>query len=386
MSPCIVDGKLLYPSSVLVKPVSARCNCACEYCFYMRPTDPYQGVKTHCMTDEVLRSFLRQHLQNAPGQVVFSWQGGEPLLAGIEFYRSVVRYQMLYGRDGQVVGNGFQTNATMITDEWAALFRNFNFLVGVSLDGPEDIHGTYRHYRDGRNTFSDVMRSIDVLRKWNVEFNVLVVVSDVSMTQAERIIDFFLREGITYLQFIPCVETMPDGSLKPFSVTPEGFGEFLKTAFDLWYDEPTPRFSERVFENLVARAAGFEHEVCELAETCGSYFVVEHNGDVYPCDFHVRKELLLGNLMQQPLKEIATSKKAYAFAIAKQHNTPECDGCEWLSICNRGCPRLRIRPGAKSYLCESYKMLFEHAESRIKRLARILRRRMEPRSRRGRKR
>lgn len=362
-------------SSILVKPASADCNLHCTYCFYHeRPTDPYLDVKgRHVMQDATLRALIRGGMQLMPQVATFGWQGGEPMLTGIDFFRQAVHYQQEYGRSGQSVCNGVQTNGTLIDDEWAQLFADYNFLLGVSLDGPQKRHDYYRTSVNGRGSYERVMKGIEILTRHGAEFNILTVVNNVTGDHPEEIYAFMLEQGFRYLQFIPCVERDPDsGELTGFSVSPQQFGTFLCTVFDLWYNGGQPEASIRLFDNLLLAFAGHGPQVCQFQEECGDYVVVEYNGDVYPCDFYVQEPLRLGNLHEQELDVIASSDKAIAFRKRKRRGDPACAACTWAHICNHGCPLMRDHNphGRTHYLCPAYQQLFAYSENRLRELSR----------------
>ena len=363
------------PRAVLVKPTSAECNMACRYCFYRdRPTDPYRGIEGRRMDERTLRALISQHLAANPEEAVFSWQGGEPLLMGLDFFKRAVELEMEYGAPGQRVGNAVQTNGTLLTREWARFFADHNFLVGLSLDGPKHVHDRYRRAPDGRGSFDAVMRAADILREEGAEFNVLAVVTNYACDRAEEIYGFFVENGFRYLQFIPCVERDPKtGKLADFSVRPDRYARFLCDLFDLWFNGGSPEVSIRFFDNVLLRFMGMEAEMCELAPQCGSYLVVEFNGDVYPCDFFVREEWRLGNIHEAPLWEIARSGRAREFFSIKLGPYPECERCEWNFICRNGCPRYRFVRREdfrdRNYLCPAHRKFFEHSADRFGRLA-----------------
>lgn len=362
-------------TSILVKPASADCNLHCRYCFYHdRPTDPYMQVKgKHVMDDATLRVLIREGMRLMPQVATFGWQGGEPTLTGIDFFRRVVEYQQQYGRSGQSVCNGLQTNATLIDDEWAQLFTQYNFLLGISLDGPQKWHDHYRTTVGGHGSFDRVMDSIEILRRHRSEFNILTVVNRVTGNYPDEIYGFMMEHDFHYLQFIPCVERDPaSGELTDFSVHPQQFGDFMCRIFDLWYNNGRPTTSVRLFDNLLLATAGHGPQVCQFQEECGDYVVVEYNGDVYPCDFYVRKTLHLGNLHEQPLDVMALSDKAVAFRKRKRHGDPACETCDWRHICNHGCPLMRDDnpAGHTHYLCRAYQQLFAYADERLRQLSR----------------
>jgi len=361
--------------AVLVKPTSAECNMACRYCFYRdRPVDPYRGIKGRRMGEETLKALVAQHLAMNPDEAIFSWQGGEPLLMGLDFFKRVVEFEMEYGASGQRVGNAVQTNGTLITREWAKFFAENRFLVGLSLDGPKHIHERYRRSPEGRGSFDAVMRAAEILREEGAEFNVLAVVTDYSAERAEEIYGFFVESGFLHLQFIPCVERDPKtGRIADYSVSPEKYARFLCRLFDLWFNGGNPEVSIRLFDNLLLRFMGMEAELCELRPQCGSYVVVEFNGDVYPCDFFVRREWRLGNIRERPLWEVVRSERMADFCRIKLGPYEECEGCEWNFLCRRGCPRYRfVWRGDfrdRNYLCEAQKRFFEHSADGFRKLA-----------------
>jgi uncharacterized protein len=360
---------------LLVKAASADCNLRCEYCFYLPKRELYPRSKRHAMPREVLHRLIGDYMQMAGPNPSFGWQGGEPTTLGVEFFRRVVAVQAQKARPGQAIANGFQTNGVLIDDEWARLFARYNFLVGLSLDGPEEIHNHYRHDARGKGSFEQVMRAAATLERNGVEFNILCMVTAYSAGRAHEIWDFFMAHGLRYLQFIPCVEFEP-GTDRPahFSCTPEQYGGFLCDAFDRWAEEEVPSVYCRTFNDLLAAYIGAPAPTCIFRAHCGDYLLVEHNGDVYPCDFFVEPQWLLGNLMETPLADIALSPKFQAFREAKSGACGEaCRRCPWLSLCYGGCQR--HRPGAApdagrpNYFCTSYRMLFEHSQARLKELA-----------------
>ena len=356
--------------SLLIKPASADCNLSCKYCFYyQRSTDPYSFRERHRMSDDVLKSVISQYLSFAGKYTSFGWQGGEPLLMGISFFRRVVEFQQMYGYSGQFVGNNVQTNATLITPDLARLFHDYNFLLGISLDGPEEYHNHYRRYPSGRNSFRRVMQSTQILNEYQAEFNILAVVNDITVKKPDETYSFFLENGFHYLQYIPIVEfDRKTGQLLDFSVNASDYGDFLCRLFDLWYNNGQPMASIRTFENIAAMYVGVPSEACVYRDECGTYAVVEYNGDVFPCDFFVEEQWHLGNLLETPLEEIIAGPKVQEFNQRKSQDHPDCQECEWQSICRCGCPH-SWDPNGDDYLCSSYKQFFAHSESRFKILA-----------------
>ncbi len=358
--------------STLVKPASANCNLDCLYCFYHdRPTDPYSDVPRRIMEDYILSSFVSQYMKLSD-PASFCWQGGEPLLTGLDFFKRVVELQMKYGKSGQSVSNSIQTNGITIDESWAKFFREYNFLIGLSLDGPEEYNDFYRKFPSSKGSFNRIMETVLILREHKVEFNILSVVTSLTESKADELYDFFLSEGFYYLQFIPCIEPDPaSGGMADFSVTPEGYGRFLCRLFDLWYNGGRPQVSIRLFDNTLQAYLKMEPESCSFRKRCGEYFVVEYNGDIYPCDFFVEKQWLLGNLTERPIEEIIRSDKFRKFSSIKLGPYEECSSCRWNFICRNSCPRSRYVSngdfdfGSRDYLCESFRMFFEHSSSRF---------------------
>lgn len=354
--------------SLLIKPTSADCNLNCQYCFYhQRPTDPYKSEPIHKMSDEVLTNTISQYLDITGQYGAFSWQGGEPLLMGVDFFKKVVSLQQVYGYKGQYVGNSVQTNAVLITDEFAKLFSEYNFLLGISLDGPKEIHEYYR----GKGTFQKVMQGINILRNHKVEFNILAVVNDQTVQKPSELYNFFLENKFYYLQFIPAVEFDKEtGKPTEFSVNPKEYGNFLCQLFDLWYNNGNPIVSIRTFDNIATIYAGIRSEACIYMKECGNYAVIEYNGDVYPCDFFVEEPLLLGNILRTPLKEIIKSQKMRDFSREKCNFDAfdDCKNCVYEFICHCGCQHYRYN-NEMDYLCPAYKEFFAYTENRFKILA-----------------
>ncbi|MHB0857272.1 MAG: anaerobic sulfatase maturase [Anaerolineae bacterium] len=357
--------------SLLVKPVSGDCNLHCDYCFYHeRPTDPYADRGRHIMRADVLDALIRQGMALERGHAAFGWQGGEPTLAGLDFFRQVVALQQHYGAKGQAVSNGLQTNGLLLNAEWAGFLRSYQFLLGVSLDGPASYHDRYRHYLNGEPTHARVMRTLRLLQRHEVAFNVLAVVNRVTADHGAEIYEHMLENDLRYLQFIPCVERAPDGSLAPFSVGPEQYGDFLCAVFDRWYNGGRPEASVRDFESILSVCLGREPTMCCYQETCGDYLVVEHNGDVYPCDFFVEERYRVGNLLATPLESLFASEAVRAFAAHKAEPRSACAACPWLAYCHQGCPRMvNVLDSEGFYLCRATRRFLAHSLPRFHELA-----------------
>ena len=375
-------------SSLLIKPAGADCNMACSYCFYRPTAGLYPDTARPRMSADVLRELVRQYMElswgagegDSCGQAAFCWQGGEPTLMGLDFYRQVVALQQKFGHPGQVVGNSLQTNGLLVNDEWARFLGRYRFLIGLSLDGPPEVHDFYRVNLGGQPTQRQVVRAWRVLQQHHVETNILCMATSHSADQAGLIFDYLYELGARFMQFIPCLEQHPStGEVLPYTISPEAYGEFLCAAFDAW--RPHRReVSIRLFDDIASRLLGHEELVsCEFRPRCGDYLVVEHNGDLYTCDFFVDREHALGNLLSQPLGEVAEGAQFAAFAAAKGEVGKGCEACEWLSFCQGGCQkhrefaqRLRTASGREdapahaatrhaTYLCRAYRRFFVHA-------------------------
>ena len=357
------------PFSLLVKPVSANCNLRCEYCFYRRVGRMYPGRRR--MERNVLEAMVRQLVGLGFSPTAFSWQGGEPTLAGLEFYRQAVALQARFGSPGQVVANSLQTNGVLIDDAWAEFLAEYRFLVGLSLDGPRELHDAYRK-RGGQGSFAEVMRAAEVLRRHQVEFNILSVVTPLTSLRAGELYRFFVGEGFTYLQFIPCVERTPEGRPAPYTVGAEEYGRFLSDLFDAWLADGR-RASVRLFDALLEQLITGESPLCVLGGRCDHYLVVEHSGDVYPCDFFVTRRWHLGNLLRTPLAHLYGSEKHTEFACMKGPLAAGCLSCEWSQVCSGGCLKDRQFVGdpkrVASYLCPAHKEFLRHAMDELRTLA-----------------
>lgn len=356
--------------SLLIKPASAVCNLDCEYCFYLdRQADPYKELPGRRMTEETLERLIDGFLFYSYPNSVFAWQGGEPTLAGAAFFERAVELQKRCGRDGQTVSNALQTNATLLDERWCNLFREYNFLLGVSVDGPAELHDRYRVNKQGKATFQKVMQGVELLQKNKVEFNILCVLSGANVEHAGEIYRFFRGLGVEHIQYIPLAEFGDLGLLQPWTITPEQYGRFLCETFDLWWPD-RKKVRIRFFDNIAEALAGLQPGNCTMHHTCDSYCVVEYNGDVYPCDFFVEKSWKLGNINADSFAEIARRRQRYNFAAKKTIPHPECQVCEFYSVCKGGCPKLRYgrhqRFDDLDYFCAAYKQIYAKAIPKLK--------------------
>ena len=349
-------------TSLLIKPASAVCNLDCEYCFYLdREADPYSALPGRRMTTDTLERLVDTYLFYSFPNSVLAFQGGEPTLAGLPFFEKLVEFEQRFGRGNQTVSNALQTNAVLLDKNWCDLFQQYNWLLGVSLDGPEEINDLYRFNKQRRGTWKRVMQSVELLQANKVDFNILCVLSTANVGQPKDLYRFYRSIGIDNIQFIPLAEFDGLGNRLPFTITPEQYGRFMVEVFDLWWPERR-KVRIRCFDNIAEAVAGQKPGNCTMHETCDSYVVVEFNGDIYPCDFFVESSWKLGNVNDDSWAEVARRSKRYSFATKKTIAHPECQVCEYQSLCHGGCPKFRHGPRRKfedlDYFCSAYKMIF----------------------------
>jgi len=362
-------SKKVQPFQLLIKPTSFDCNLKCTYCFYLKTREIYPETGRHLMDLDTLEIMIRKYLGLGFPMSIFIWQGGEPTLCGLEFFEKAVALEKKYAKPGQMIGNAFQTNGMLVDENWADFFAENNFLLGLSLDGPESIHNFHRKTAAGGNTYDRVADAAARLRQKKVEFNILAMATRENAGRAGELYRFFRESGFSFLQFIPAFDLEPGtGKLASFSPTPEQYREFLIELFELWWPE-RHLVSIRDFEWLAA--PNYEGRMCIFAESCAPYLAIEHGGDVYPCDFFVREAARLGNLGGEPAQlENFFHMREQKFSVRKKWVSRSCRKCPWLRFCWGGC--LRERDCAdnpdpkKSIYCEAYSGLFEHAFARLR--------------------
>jgi uncharacterized protein len=387
------------PFQVMTKPNGPRCNLDCTYCYYLEKERLYPDTKKFRMPDDVLETYIRGYIaaQAATGapEIWFSWQGGEPTLLGVDFFRRAVALQQQYAPAGKTVRNALQTNGTLLDAEWAAFLKANAFLVGLSIDGPRDLHDRYRVDRAERPTFDKVMAAVELMRTHEVEFNALTVVHRLNARKPREVYRFLKDIGIEFMQFIPIVERAGDGGMlagapqqdmvgdakvTPWSVLPGDYGTFLCRIFDEWVKDDVGRIFVQFFDVQLGLWAGGPSSLCWFAETCGLGLAMEHNGDLYSCDHYVYPEYLLGNIMQTPVEVLASLPVQDKFGADKRDTLPrQCRACEYRFACNGGCPKhrfLRTADGEAglNYFCESYLRFFKHAGPHLQSMAALLHR------------
>ncbi len=363
-------------TSVLVKPTGPDCNLDCIYCFYLKKDKLFPETKAHPMSAAIQEEMIRQIMQQSGDAVSISWQGGEPALMGLDFYKRAIELELKYGH-GQFVGNGFQTNGVLLDREWAGFFKKYDWLIGLSLDGTEHIHDRYRMDKGHRKTWQTVEDKAKMLLEEGVAVNAMCCITDYSSEYAEELYTYYKNLGMNWMQFIPVVESDPNASdlVAPFSLTAEKYGHFLITLFDLWladFKNGAPVSSIRHFESVFHRYVGMETPDCTFMKECGAYVVIEHNGNVYSCDFFVENRYRLGNIRYEKIINLLNTKKQTDFGKAKAMLPGKCRMCPWYSKCFGGCTKDRIKdPGDHHHprFCDSYKLFFEHADAALKTIA-----------------
>ncbi|MBT7619308.1 MAG: anaerobic sulfatase maturase [Calditrichaeota bacterium] len=362
-------------TTIVVKPVGPDCNLNCKYCFYLDKMSLYPDNSNHKMNDETLEELISQGMKQSGTHINFLWQGGEPALAGLAFYQKVIEFEKQYGQ-GKVVGNGFQTNATLIDEKWADFLKENNFLVGLSLDGPKHIHDKYRTYKNDKGSWEKIHNVAQMLIRKGIEVNAMVSLTDYSAKYPQEIYSFLTKLGIRWMQFIPVVERDKEDPNKAadFSLNPNDYSNFLLQTFMLWYKDLSEGEQSyiRYFENLFYRYVDLDSPECTLESSCGSYVVVEHNGDVYACDYFVESKWKLGNIKENRLIDMLNSDKQLRFGKIKEKLSDECQSCQFLSFCYGGCPKDRIRDpndNGQNHFCKSFKQFLSLTESYFKDLA-----------------
>lgn len=353
------------PLYVMLKPVGAVCNLRCKYCYYLEKKDLYPDARNFVMSEELLEEFIKQYLgAQTMSQVLFTWHGGETLMRNISFYKKAVALQNKYGR-GRPISNCLQTNGTLLTDEWCRFFKENNFLIGISVDGPQHCHDKYRRTLDNRPSFYQVMKGVELLKKHGVEFNIMGVVNDYNSDYPLQFYHFFKSIDCHYIQFAPIVEQI-DGKPARWNVRTQAWGDFLIAIFDEWVRNDVGDYYIQYFDSTLANWVGQEPGVCTLAKTCGQAGVMEFNGDVYSCDHMVYPQYKLGNIKTNTLTQMMYSRQQQQFGNDKYDALPaQCRSCNYLFACNGECPKNRIiqtidGESGLNYLCQGYYKFFNH--------------------------
>ncbi len=370
-----------HPFSLLIKPAGPDCNLRCAYCFYLDHAEMFGETNRHRMSEQTLETMIRSYMATPQPQYAFGWQGGEPTLMGTAFFQRVTELQQQYGPPGASVSNGLQTNGTLIDDAMAAHLAKFHFLVGLSVDGPAEIHNRFRRTAGGEGSHALVMAGLDKLRRHAVEFNILTLVSQSNVGSPETVYRYLRDElGVNFHQYIECVEFDAAGQPLPFSISGAEWGEFLVRIFDLWYAGDTRKVSVRLFDTILAKLVDNAEITCASGSDCRQYFVVEHNGDIYPCDFFVYPEWRLGNVAQDQWNDLWNSPLYERFGRRKREWNPMCAQCPYLRFCHGDCPKNRTPSpngaikGNLSHFCAGWLRFYKYALPRLEELAQDVRR------------
>lgn len=385
---------------LMAKPAGPRCNLHCRYCFYLEKMS-FFPESDFLMSDKVLEAYTRKYIASQPGpSVVFAWQGGEPTLLGIDFFHRALDFQKKYGM-GKEISNTLQTNGTLLDESWCDFLSKNNFLVGLSMDGPETVHDVYRLDRAGGSTHVTVLRSLRMMQKYGVEVNVLATVNIESSRRPLDVYRFFREQGVQFIQFIPIVEREADSeaerlglslagppsltqeekaaAVMPRSVTPRDYGEFLRRIFEEWVRNDVGSIFVMNFEWALGAWAHMPAGVCYLSPRCGLNLIIEHNGDIFSCDHFVYPAYRLGNILTDDLGEMVLSKTQIAFGASKETGLPGyCRECDVLFACRGGCPKHRFakspdgEPGL-NYLCPGFKRFYHHVDPYMKHMVKLIR-------------
>ena len=399
-----ISGPLAF--NIMLKPAGSLCNLDCHYCYYLDKAEIYGGHEPR-MSLDILEVCIRKYIEaNDVPEVTFNWHGGEPLVMGLDFYRKAVALEQKYA-SGKTIRNTLQTNGTLITQEWASFFRDNDFLIGISIDGPQDIHDKYRKDKGGAPTFDKVMRGLNILYRTGVRYNTMTTVNKSGEGRGLEVYNFLKGIGSRYMQFMPVVEHVkyPSGKngkpvkgARPYIVSPsaEGaviarwsvdalaFGRFLTDIFDSWVLNDVGRYFVNIFDAALARWCGEMPGTCAYAETCGGNSIIEHNGDVYSCDHFVYPEYRLGNVLDGDLREMMTSAAHTKFGIGKRNALPvKCIRCDWRFACSGECPKHRFNRTESgetglNALCEGYRMFYSHVAPYMEKMKELLMRKQAP--------
>lgn len=372
-----------HPFHVMAKPAGPACNLRCDYCFYLEKQQLFPPRQPRRMSDATLEAFVRQYIEAQPGErVVFAWQGGEPTLLGVEYYRRALALQRRHGR-GRRIENTLQTNGTLLDDEWGEFLQRNGFLVGISIDGPPALHDRSRIDAKQRPSSGRVLRGLEVLQRHGVPFNTLTCVSAANAEAPLEVYRYLKEIGSRHLQFIPVVEQAPGrNGVTPQSVSGPQWGRFLVAIFDEWVRSDVGEVHVDMFELSLAKWLGIQGGVCVHAPTCGDALAIEHDGSVYACDHYVYPEYRLGNIHEQPLAALADSPRQASFGLHKSHGLPQdCYACPALFACNGGCPKHWL-PAAgdalRNHLCAGYRAYFDHVDRPMRVMADLVRRGQSP--------
>lgn len=372
-----LGGKYMPALSMLIKPASGNCNLRCKYCFYYDVIHKREVTNYGMMSEDTLEALVKKAFDYAENRVTFAFQGGEPTLATLDFFKKFIAFIEKYNTNKIEVHKALQTNGMIIDDEWAKFFYENEFLIGLSLDGHKDVHNYYRIDAKGDGSFNQIMKTYQVFDRYKVMYNILCVVNRHVAKHPRKIYNFYKKQGFEYLQFIPCLDELNDEpGQNPYSLTPELYEGFLKSIFDLWYEDfqAGRGISIRMFDNILQMILGYPPESCDMNGHCSVNAVVEADGSIYPCDFYVLDEWKLGNIRELDLVDIVRCDRAKTFIQESVNTDPECKTCEFYRICRSGCkrhkePKVDGNYG-KNYFCATYKGFYKYTLPRFIEVAR----------------
>jgi uncharacterized protein len=354
---------------IFVKPVGPDCNLSCRYCYYLGKKRLYPDKVNYIMADDILENYIIGHIEATTGNFVnFSWHGGEPLLAGIDFFKKVLKFQQKYKAAGTTIVNGIQTNGTLLNDKWCSFLAAEGFTAGISIDGPASLHNINRRTRENNNSFLNVVRGYELLQRYGLLPEILCVVNSDNVKYPLVVYNFFKQLGAEYITFIPLVEPEPGspGGVSRSTVPAGEFGFFLSAIFDEWVEKDIGKIKIQIFEEAARTAFNQDHTLCIFKVNCGGVPVVEHNGDFYSCDHYVDSDHFMGNIRDKPLSDFLDSDRQKAFGEAKSQTLPDyCVRCEVRPMCNGECPKNRFittpeGEAGLNYLCNGYRYFFNH--------------------------
>lgn len=367
------------PINYLIKPASSNCNLRCKYCFYHSIAENREVASYGIMNEDTLEEIVKKGLEYADEMCGFAFQGGEPTIAGLDFFEKLIELQQKYNTKKLKIINSLQTNGMLIDDKWGEFLHDNDFLVGLSLDGPKEVHNLNRVDSKLDGTFNQVMKTVELFNKYKVEYNILYVVTSHSSRFANKIYNFFKESGFKYIQFISCLDPLNEEPGKhSYSLKPSDLEKFLKITFDRWYEDciKGKYTSIRYFDNLIAMLLGQRPEACNMTGKCTCNCIIEADGGVYPCDFYVMDKWNLGNIKEKEIKDMVSSDVAKEFINQSLHLSLECKECKWHGLCRGGCRRERENfeavDGALNYYCSAYKGFFQYAYDRLVNVARML--------------
>lgn len=363
--------------NLMIKPSSSKCNLKCKYCFYNSIADSRMVKDYGFMKEEILNEIIAKADDYCNGGVcTIGFQGGEALLVGIDFYRKLIECTTRV-KNGTVFNYLIQTNGTLLTDEWAGFFKKNNFLIGVSLDGTKDIHNVNRVDYSNGESYNKVIKGINLLKKYKVEFNILVVVTSSLCKKIESCYKFFKKNDLKYLQFIPCLEPLENSEMEmqPYSISPRLYSDFLKKLFDLWYEDVINNdyVSIRYFDNILGLFLGQNYEACDMRGVCSCQHIIESDGTVYPCDFYTYEKYNIGNIIEESFDDIHKKEFTMKFIEESLEVSNKCKNCKYRNICRGGCKRHRENQKDKlNFLCEAYYEFFSYSFDRFESISRRL--------------